>query len=82
MAEYNLTVADLMNGSAKILKQPAEVETRTLKQVIEDAKKDYIRKLLDEQGGNITRVAEIADVERSYLYKLMPKLGVENGRRV
>jgi DNA-binding NtrC family response regulator len=37
----------------------------------------YIRKLLEQHGGNISRAAEAAGIQRQYLHRLMKEAGVE-----
>ena len=38
---------------------------------------DYIQSLLRESGGNISRAAEIAGIQRQYLHRLMKELGID-----
>ena len=42
--------------------------------------REYIINLLDEHGWNVRRTASILQVERTHLYKLMKKLGIERGK--
>jgi DNA-binding NtrC family response regulator len=37
----------------------------------------YIMALLRESGGNISRAAEIAGIQRQYLHRLMKEVGIE-----
>jgi DNA-binding NtrC family response regulator len=39
--------------------------------------RQYIRMLLDKTHGNMTRAAEVADIQRPYLYRLMKEAGIE-----
>jgi DNA-binding NtrC family response regulator len=36
----------------------------------------YIRSLLGESGGNISRAAQMAGIQRQYLHRLMKEAGV------
>jgi two-component system nitrogen regulation response regulator NtrX len=43
--------------------------------------RDYILRTLAEQQGNISRTAEVLDVERSNLYRKMRAFGIAPARR-
>ncbi len=40
--------------------------------------KHYIEKLLLKSGGNISRAAELAGIQRQYLHRLMKEIGVDS----
>ena len=48
----------------------------SLQEVRQEAERRYILKRLEENGGNITRTAEVLGLERSNLYKKMRALGI------
>jgi DNA-binding NtrC family response regulator len=37
----------------------------------------YIRRLLEQYGGNISRAAEAAGIQRQYLHRLIKEAGIE-----
>jgi DNA-binding NtrC family response regulator len=39
----------------------------------------YIRRLLEQHGGNISRAAEAAGIQRQYLHRLMKEAGIDAG---
>jgi transcriptional regulator with PAS, ATPase and Fis domain len=43
---------------------------------MESFERSYVRTLLKKSGGNITRAAELAGVNRRFLYRLMERLGM------
>ncbi len=57
----------------------AETDTRSLREAADDFEREYIRKTLDDCGGNVTRTAEQLGLERSHLYKKMKALGMKAG---
>lgn len=57
----------------------AESQTQPLKEAADDFERDYIQKMLDDCGGNVTRTAEQLGLERSHLYKKMKALGIKSG---
>jgi DNA-binding NtrC family response regulator len=38
--------------------------------------RDYIRSLLEKNGGNISRAAEAAGIQRQYVHRLMKEAGL------
>ncbi len=48
----------------------------SLHDVREAAERDYILRMLEEAGGNVSRAAELLDLERSNLYRKMKALGI------
>jgi len=57
----------------------ADSDTRSLKEAADDFEREYIRKTMDDCGGNVTRAAELLGLERSHLYKKMKALGLKTG---
>jgi len=57
----------------------ADSDTRSLKEAADDFEREYIRKTMDDCGGNVTRAAEQLGLERSHLYKKMKALGLKTG---
>jgi len=47
---------------------------QSLKKAIDEFKKEYIGKLLEENGGNQTKVAKILEIQRTYLNRLVKEL--------
>jgi DNA-binding NtrC family response regulator len=41
-----------------------------------DFHRHYVETLLRETGGNVTRAAEIAEIQRQYLHRLMKEAGI------
>ena len=79
-----LTVADLqLEGSATSpaeadAAEPAGLPFREAKErAIRHFHRRYIRRLLEEQGGNISRAAEAAGIQRQYLHRLIKEAGIE-----
>jgi two-component system nitrogen regulation response regulator NtrX len=48
----------------------------SLQDVRESAEREYILKKLDESNGNVSRAAELLELERSNLYRKMKSLGI------
>ncbi len=55
-------------------------EVRTLREARRDFEREYIRKALVANDWHMTRTAEQLGVERSYLWKIMRKYGIEKVR--
>jgi DNA-binding NtrC family response regulator len=78
-----LSVADLqMEAPATEPALPAEagaeVPFREAKdRAIQHFHLRYIRRLLEQHGGNISRAAEAAGIQRQYLHRLMKEAGIE-----
>ncbi len=51
---------------------------QSLKKAIDDFKKEFIHKLLEENGGNQTKVARILEIQRTYLNRLLRELNTES----
>jgi len=52
-------------------------QKKSLKDVREKTEAEYITHCLEKFGGNIARAAEFLEVDRTYLYKKVKKLGME-----
>jgi len=77
-----LTVADLQleedGGLPPIEVQLSELPFREAKdRAIQYFHQQYIRRLLEQHGGNISRAAETAGIQRQYLHRLMREAGIE-----
>ena len=46
------------------------------KQALRKFQRDYFGMLLATNGGNVTRVAQLAGMDRTYLYRLFLRLGL------
>ncbi|WP_407396809.1 sigma 54-interacting transcriptional regulator [Treponema sp.] len=57
--------------------QTAMGEDRTLKSALNQFKKEYLIKILNETGWNQTAAAKILDIQRTYVSKLMTELGIK-----
>lgn len=58
---------------------PADLPFKEAKdQMIHLFHKHYIEKLLLKSGGNISRAAELAGIQRQYLHRLMKEIGVDS----
>ena len=53
------------------------LEDRSLKNALNEFKKDYIEQILEECNGNQTQAAKILDVQRTYISKLINELGIK-----
>jgi DNA-binding NtrC family response regulator len=49
-------------------------EARPLKDAVDEFKKEYLSKLLEQNGGNQTQVAKILKIQRTYLSRLLKEL--------
>ena len=60
---------------------PGDRELLSFKEAKENAiqmfHRRYIQSLLRESGGNISRAAEVAGIQRQYLHRLMKDVGIE-----
>jgi two-component system, NtrC family, nitrogen regulation response regulator NtrX len=54
------------------------IENLSLKDFRENMEIKYIEKLMERTGNNISEVSKILDVDRTYLYKKLKKLGMRN----
>ena len=59
----------------------AETETAEIGKSLKDAqdilKKSYVIKTLAQVGGNRTRAAEVLEIQRTYLSRLIKELGID-----
>jgi Nif-specific regulatory protein len=57
----------------------AENGDRNLKEALVSFKSDFIRKVLEENGGNQTEAAKALDIQRTYLSRLIKELNIYEG---
>lgn len=51
-------------------------EQKTLREVREKIESDYIKYCLDKFDGNVTKLSEVLQIERTYLYKKLKNMGL------
>lgn len=73
MSTQDMITADLIPLNVA---QPAEDGLKSLTDAKEEFQREYLRKLLDHTGGNISRAAQIAGRYRADFYKLLKKYGL------
>lgn len=74
-----------VNGEVDIYDLPEEIRgndellepDNTIKSVVESAEFEYIKDIIDQCDGNITRAAEIIGVSRQHLYRKINKYNIE-----
>ncbi len=49
---------------------------KTFKEMQESVEREYLRVLLERTGRNVNRVAELAGIDRTYVYRLMRRYGL------
>jgi len=81
---HSLAVADLQLEAVPAAALPvdadqmAEMPFREAKEhAIQHFHAQYIRRLLEQHGGNISRAAEAAGIQRQYLHRLIREAGIE-----
>jgi DNA-binding NtrC family response regulator len=81
---YSLSVADLQMEPVPAAAPPlsegpmAELPFREAKdRAVQYFHSLYIRRLLEQYGGNISRAAEAAGIQRQYLHRLIKEAGIE-----
>jgi DNA-binding NtrC family response regulator len=81
---HSLTVADLqmepMAAAALPVSQEATAEMpfrEAKERAIQHFHSHYIRRLLEQHGGNISRAADAAGIQRQYLHRLIKEAGIE-----
>jgi transcriptional regulator of acetoin/glycerol metabolism len=47
-------------------------------QVINGAAREYLKRVLDAAGGNVSRAARVAGVHRSQMYRMLGRYGVQH----
>jgi DNA-binding NtrC family response regulator len=56
----------------------SEIPFREAKdRAIQHFHRQYIRRILEQYGGNISRAAEAAGIQRQYLHRLIKEVGIE-----
>ena len=83
---HSLTVADLQMEPVSAAALPvnqesiAEMPFREAKELaIQHFHSQYICRLLEQHGGNISRAADAAGIQRQYLHRLIKEAGIEPG---
>jgi DNA-binding NtrC family response regulator len=82
---YSLSVADLQMEPVPAAAAPPLSEGQMAELPFREAKDRavqyfhslYIRRLLEQYGGNISRAAEAAGIQRQYLHRLIKEAGIE-----
>ncbi len=82
---HSLSVADLQLESVSAAAASPLSEGQTAETPFREAKEraiqyfhlQYIRRLLEQYGGNISRAAEAAGIQRQYLHRLIKEAGIE-----
>jgi DNA-binding NtrC family response regulator len=65
-------------AAAALEAQSAEIPFREAKdRAIQHFHRHYIRRLLEAHGGNVSRAAEAAGIQRQYLHRLIKEAGIE-----
>ena len=54
----------------------AFAEQKTLREVREDIEGDYIKYCLEKYDGNVAKLSEVLQIERTYLYKKLKNMGL------
>ena len=52
-------------------------ESKTLKNALEIFKKEYVTKILEENGWNQTKTAKVLGIQRTYVIKLINELNIQ-----
>ncbi|UCF62720.1 MAG: sigma-54-dependent Fis family transcriptional regulator [bacterium] len=74
-----LTENDFQFFNVRPISQTDKIfKPQSLKKAIDDFKKEFIHKLLEENGGNQTKVARILEIQRTYLNRLLRELNTES----
>jgi two-component system nitrogen regulation response regulator NtrX len=76
-AGENISLEDVISNIPSYKKPLAVSDSRSLREAREGFEKNLIETTLRENGYNISRVAQVLKIERSNLYKLVKKLGIE-----
>jgi two-component system response regulator GlrR len=73
-----MSVQDMITADLISLDMPQSTEEgiKPLTEAKEEFERDYLRKLLDHTGGNISRAAQMAKRYRADFYKLLKKYGL------
>ena len=77
---------DIHKTDIELLLKPGQVtmddiidESNSFQEFKEKAERAFILKQLNENGWNISKTAELLDIQRSHLYNKMKKYGIEKG---
>ena len=66
-------------GPATRTADPRATFKEAREQCVADAEREYFGALLQRVAGNVARAAEIAGVDRSYVYRLIERHGLRRG---
>jgi two-component system nitrogen regulation response regulator NtrX len=76
-----MTPSSVINAKDFVLTDKGEVSDyftcRTLKEARESFEKDFIAKKLAENNWNISKTAEVLDIERSNLHRKIKMFGIQ-----
>ena len=75
-SDLGLNVQD--NNSKQITDNFENLEDRTLKTVTDNFKKQYLIKVLEENGWNQTKTARVLGIQRTYVVKLINDFNINN----
>ncbi|MCI7037044.1 MAG: Fis family transcriptional regulator, partial [Spirochaetia bacterium] len=65
--------AEIINS----VEEASASDDRSLKSAVNQFKKEYVTKILNETGWNQTSAAKILDIQRTYVSKLITELGIK-----
>lgn len=65
--------AEILNS----VEEASASDDRSLKSAVNQFKKEYVTKILNETGWNQTSAAKILDIQRTYVSKLITELGIK-----
>ena len=60
----------------EISKMETELDDKSLKSAVDLFKKEYVTKILEENGWNQTKTAQILGIQRTYVIRLMNELNI------
>jgi len=67
---------ELVRGGASVGSEPLSLDEQSLRTARAAFEKQFILKMLSENGGNISKTAQRIGIERSHLYKKMKSYGI------
>ena len=67
----------LMNWSSELIEDfNLNVQDKSLKNAIDTFKREYITKILEENGWNQTKTAKVLGIQRTYVVRLINELNI------
>jgi two-component system nitrogen regulation response regulator NtrX len=66
-------VLEITNDDLKIIEKP-------LRDARDDFEKEYIYKILKRNDWNLTKTAQVLDIDRTHLYRIMKQLGIKDSQ--